>query len=214
MDSIAALEREIEQFKNNIANSNQLVSNLQDVTTALKEHNSNVNTLAAELSNNVPQKLMEISATSYAKSYSELNDAFDSKMAELIAIQKNINHNISELETFTKEVSEVIIQTNNNVCESIRKEISSELKEYPYNNKQYIDKLIDSLKNAEAQTNQFIEKITFMNDDILKNIQKLSEDKTIENQIQKQNDNFKNKFIPIYGCTALIIVLFIIQFFI
>ena len=61
MKNIESLEREIEIFKQNIANSNQLISDLQSTVNALKEHNSNIDNLTAEFSNNVPQKILDIS---------------------------------------------------------------------------------------------------------------------------------------------------------
>ena len=214
MKNIESLEREIEIFKQNIANSNQLISDLQSTVNALKEHNSNIDNLTAEFSNNVPQKILDISSAAYQKSNSELNAVFDAKISELIRLQETVKANVAELELFAKNISNVIIQTNNNISNSIREEISAELKEYPYNNRQYIDNLISCLKDTEIKIEQLSEKISTVNNDVLEKILVLCEDKSVEHQMQKMNDNLKNKFIPVYLGMAAMIILFIIQFFI
>ncbi len=201
MENIESLEKEIEIFKQNIANSNELVSNLQNMIQALKEHNSRIDNLTTEFSKNVPEKILEISTVSYAKTNSELNTAFDDKISELIDMQKILKGHIAELENFTKEIPTVIIQTNNNISNSIREEISSELKEYPYNNRQYIDNLIQYLKDVEVKIAQLDEKISSVNEALKKNDMMV-------------NVDLKNKFIPIYCSIVLIVILIIIQFFI
>ena len=214
MKNIESLEREIEIFKQNIANSSQLISDLQSTVNALKEHNSNINNLTTEFSSNVPQKILDISSAAYQKSNFELNAVFDAKISELISLQEVVKANVAELELFTKNISDVIIQTNNNISNSIREEISAELKEYPYNNRQYIDNLISCLKDTEIKIEQLSEKISTVNNDVLEKILVLCEDKSVEHQMQKMNDNLKNKFIPVYLGMAVMIILFIIQFFI
>lgn len=214
MKNIESLEREIEIFKQNIANSNQLISDLQSTVNALKEHNSNIDNLTAEFSNNVPQKILDISSAAYQKSNSELNAVFDAKISELIRLQETVKANVAELELFAKNISNVIIQTNNNISNSIREEISAELKEYPYNNRKYIDNLISCLKDTEIKIEQLSEKISTVNNDVLEKILVLCEDKSVEHRMQKMNDNLKNKFIPVYLGMAAMIILFIIQFFI
>lgn len=214
MKNIESLEREIEIFKLNIANSNKLISDLQSAVNALKEHNSNIYILTTEFSSGVPQKILEISSAAYEKSNSELNAVFDAKISELISLQETVKANVADLELFAKNISDVIIQTNNSISNSIREEISAELKEYPYNNRQYIDNLISCLKDNEIKIEQISEKILTANNDILEKILVLCEDKSDEHQMRKMNDNLKNKFFPVYLGMAVIIILFIIQFFI
>lgn len=120
-DTIEELEKSVEEFQNNINNSNELVTNVKSVIAVLKEHSqltsdtiSQLNLISSSLPENIKENIQQV----IEKTISKLTQNESDLLTELSKINSNLINDVKTISDENNQNITKLIEQSHNYNES------------------------------------------------------------------------------------------------
>lgn len=192
-DNIEALEKEIDSFHKNIANSNELIETLRGVTSAIRELNTSHSSIlerAEESIQAVPDKMIQDNQ----RQQSELLSTIErNNEAAKEAVKREYSEYSKKISAYNKEASALIAGLNGltNQLSNIKTEITDE---YQNSNTAFRNELIERISSFTASSDNNVAQLIKLQNDILSS---LADDKSSIDSISLQFNNAQKRIAEI-----------------
>ena len=157
-DNIGELEKQVEEFQQNILASNNLINALGEITATIKAHQNSLTEESTKLLDTLQSQISFFDTTSsqLLSSLEKNNDSNNNKLVASIGdLEKSITDEISHLQKQGQSTIDNAVKTLSSTNEQCLTNISNE---FNHNHEEYVQKLMQFSKAVEEMKSELEQK--------------------------------------------------------